>query len=204
MYDHLLLRWTRILAISTGFLAFFTFLVTLLSSYQFRESGNTFKTSQRAFVYVSGFGILPATDRQHGTKLARLIINIVNAGNTPTANLHQFFRCAVSSDSLQEPFALYQPKGDNSALVIGPKGTATAVCDFTMDQLSEMANGKLHGYVLGEIAYKDIIDEKGTLHRTQLSQEVSEPFSLDDPSKVLFNLSSVGKHNCTDDECPEK
>lgn len=157
-------------------------------------------TSQRAFVYVSGFSPLLGTNKDGG-RLVRLFLLATNGGNTPTMDLHFFFRCAPSVESLPEPWVLlYREKVEFVPQVIGPKATVNGACDFTTQQLTDMTAGKLHGYILGEIFYRDLLDTS-TKHKTQYAQEYNVSYTAN-PESLFSYLSSIGKHNCTDEDCP--
>jgi hypothetical protein len=125
-------------------------------------------------VYIGGFSPFIAISKETKERMVVLQLLLTNGGNTPTKNLHFFFRCAPSVDPLPEPWVLlYREKPEYIPQVIGPKATVTTACEFTASQLTDMTTGKLHGYILGEIFYEDLL-EPGTVHRTQYSQEYTD------------------------------
>jgi hypothetical protein len=180
MNDHAMLLWTRIAAIATTALALATFVLAGFSYFQLKDSNH----SQRAFVYVGGFSPIIAISKETKGRIVLLLLSLTNGGNTPTKNLHFFFRCAPSVDALPEPWVLlYREKPEYIPQVIGPKATVTAACSFTASQLTDMTEGKLHGYVLGEIFYEDFL-EPGTVHKTQYSQEYTDVQYIPPPAQA--------------------
>jgi hypothetical protein len=161
--------------------------------------------SQRAFVYVSGPQAAAGPDPQDRTATAltlTLTAVLTNSGNTPTRNLKFFMRCASANAPVEEPWTLlFQDKIEKLSLVIGPHATANAQCAFSPAQLRQIGEGKLHGYVLGDITYNDRFDDK-TLRRTQFSWRLSNVRV--DPAGKTVALTAVpqGQHNCADEECP--
>jgi len=159
--------------------------------------------SQRAFVHVTGpkTTIIPdATDRSAAALLVTAVFT--NSGNTPTRNLRFFIRCVTASTPVEEPWTLlFQDRIEKLTLMIGPHATANAQCSFSPTQLWQIGEGKLHGYVLGDITYTDRFDDK-TLRRTQFAWRLSDVRL--DPAARTVALTAVpqGQHNCADEECP--
>jgi hypothetical protein len=111
-------------------------------------------------------------------------------------------RCASAREPVAEPWALlFQDKIEKQPQVIGPHATSLAQCTFAAPQLRQMTEGRLHGYVLGDIAYNDGFDDR-TLRRTQFSWRLSD--LRVDPAGRTVAVTAVpqGQHNCADEECP--
>jgi hypothetical protein len=216
MNDHAMLLWTRIAAIATTGLALATFVLAGFSYFQLKESNH----SQRAFVYVGGFSPVIAISKETKERIVVLLLSMTNGGNTPTKNRHFFFRCAPSVEALPEPWVLFYREKPEYVQVLGPKATVTPACNFTASQLTDMTAGKLHGYILGEILYEDFL-EPGAMHKTQYSQEYTDVQYIPPPAQApepppqaqaaapgkppesLFGaFTPRGKHNCTDEDCP--
>ncbi len=159
--------------------------------------------AQRAFVHVSGPQGATAPDPQDRAAASLTVTaRFTNSGNTPTKNLRFFMRCTSASELVEEPWKLlFQDKIEKLPQVIGPHATANAQCAFSAGQLRQISEGKLHGYVLGDITYHDRFDDK-TLHRTQFSWRLSNVRI--DPVSGSVTLTAVpqGQHNCADEECP--
>ena len=159
--------------------------------------------SQRAFVHVAGPQAAVVPDAKDRSAAALLVTAVLtNSGNTPTRNLRFFMRCVTASTPVEEPWTLlFQDKIEKLSLMIGPHATANAQCTFTPTQLWQIGEGKLQGYVLGDIAYTDRFDDK-TLRRTQFAWRLSDVRL--DPAARTVALTAVpqGQHNCADEECP--
>lgn len=159
--------------------------------------------SQRAFVHVAGPQTAVVPDAKDRSAAALLVTAVLtNSGNTPTRNLRFFMRCVTASTPVEEPWTLlFQDKIEKLSLMIGPHATASARCTFTPTQLWQIGEGKLQGYVLGDIAYTDRFDDK-TLRRTQFAWRLSDVRL--DPAARTVALTAVpqGQHNCADEECP--
>ena len=159
------------------------------------------KGSQRAFVHASGPQVLAVVEDK-AVKAVNLAVVFTNSGNTPTRNLMYFVRCATSNELVQEPWdLLHREKVEKLPQLIGPHATASAQCGFTANQMQQMSEGKLFGYVLGDITYNDRSDDK-TLRRTQFSWRLTD-VSIDPAGdRVALTAVNDGQHNCEDDDCP--
>jgi hypothetical protein len=181
--------------------------------------------SQRAFVYVdSPIQLFVALDIKDRSKIVSFPVALTNSGNTATSDLSLLVRCADSGDPLPEPWVLLnQGSQEKVPQIIGPRQTVRSYCTFSLDKLNQIKDGKLHGYLMGEIAYKDRL-ASSTLHRTQLSWEllninINEPVLPPSPQSgatpagqvpagtdtlpnVWLNLVPKGQHNCADEDCP--
>jgi hypothetical protein len=159
--------------------------------------------NQRAFIHVAGplTSVVPdAQDRSAASLLVTAVLT--NSGNTPTKDLRFFIRCVTSGTPVDEPWTLlFQDTIEKRALMIGPHATANAQCTFSPTQLWQIGEGKLYGYVLGDIAYHSRSDDK-TLRRTQFAWRLSDVRL--DPVGCSVALTAVpqGQHNCADEECP--
>lgn len=159
--------------------------------------------SQRAFVHVSGPQTTIVPDPQDKTAAALVLTAVLtNSGNTPTKNLRFFMRCVTAREPVEEPWTLlFQDKIEKLSLMVGPHATANAQCSFSPTQLWQIGEGKLYGYVLGDVTYHDRFDDK-TLRRTQFSWRLSD-VRLDPVGRtVALTAIPQGQHNCADEECP--
>jgi hypothetical protein len=130
---------------------------------------------------------------------------VVNSGATPTKDAKFVVRCVTSPQARLEPWVLLNKESlPIFPLSIGPKATVTAGrCTFTGQEFLQMRDLKMFGYFMGEITYKDRLDESVN-HVTQFDFGFSD-INLDDAITNLAALAIglVGKHNCADEECPE-
>lgn len=157
--------------------------------------------SQRAFVHASGPQVLAVVEDK-ALKAVNLAVVFTNSGNTPTRNLMYFVRCATSNELVPEPWdLLHREKVEKLPQLIGPYATASAQCGFTASQMQQMSEGKLYGYVLGDITYNDRRDEK-TLRRTQFSWRLTDVSMDPAGDRVALTAVNDGQHNCEDDDCP--
>jgi hypothetical protein len=159
------------------------------------------KQSQRAFVHASGPQVLAVVEDK-AVKAVNLAVVFTNTGNTPTRNLMYFVRCTTSNELVPEPWALlHREKIEKLPQLIGPHATASAQCGFTANQMQQMSEGKLYGYVLGDITYNDRRDEK-TLRRTQFSWRLTDVSMDPAGDRVALTAVNDGQHNCEDNDCP--
>jgi hypothetical protein len=160
--------------------------------------------SQRAFVYPSASQLLSVLSPQdRAVTSAAVIVALTNSGNTPTRDLEFLIRCAISVDSLQEPWGLlYQGPIESLPQFLGPHATTTAVCSFPINQFQKITKGELHGYLMGDISYRDRL-APDIWHKTQFSEELTMG-NFDETTKVSSGLFVIrGRHNCADEECPQ-
>jgi hypothetical protein len=165
--------------------------------------------SQRAFVYVDAPNLQPAINSKDGTtKFVNVFIPFINSGNTATRDLTLFVRCAPSADAMPEPWVLlYREKFERVPQIIGPHQTVMGYCNFPLSQLQQMKEGKLRGYLMGEIIYRDRLED-GVFHNTQFAWEIIDVNIIETPQNAAFpnvslNFQSRGQHNCADEDCPK-
>jgi hypothetical protein len=179
-----------------------------------RESNEITRTnnvvSQRAFVNISYAGIyLSPTPVE--PKAANFFFNITNSGNTATKELKVVGKCAPSAEDMQEPWALLyqQPTSPTEPGFIGPHQPITNGCSFSFEQIRAMSDGKLFGYIMFDIGYRDRLDDR-IQHKTQMTmflQQVAITQQTPNPQQPTVNSVTFlgvnrGKHNCADEECP--
>lgn len=175
----------------------------VLAIWQAMMTKQSHVASQRAFVYVTGPEAAVVPDAQDRSAAALLITTVLtNSGNSATKNLQFFVRCITASTPVEDPWTLlFQDKIEKQSLMIGPHATANAQCTFSPTQLWQIGEGKLTGYVVGDIAYYDQFDET-KLRRTQFAWRLSNVRL--DPAARTVALTAVpqGPHNCADEDCP--
>jgi hypothetical protein len=173
--------------------------------------------SQRASVAL-GIGQIQIV-RQSEPKAVNISAFLINNGNTPTKHLQFIYRCVPSADELPEPWSLFRQtkeQFEHLPVFIGAHGTVPTGCSFPWDQIQQIANKKLFGYVMADIIYFDRLDP-GERHRTQMALFMSE-VNIIVPKKIKMpNGDEViadpnygfeaafegrGQHNCADEECP--
>jgi hypothetical protein len=171
--------------------------------------------SERAFIFNDGPQVSLALYTKDNTKRALMAVPFINGGNTATKGLTTTIRCVPSVEALPEPCVLlYREKVKRTPEVIGPHQSVRVYCGFPIDQLRQIRDGKLYGYLMGESVYRDRLDDSVT-HRTQFSWEVTD-INIEDPPpdvfaippnaapKVQMNFVPRGQHNCADEECPKE
>lgn len=142
------------LALATGAAA-----LTLWQFMLLRENHNL---HWRPFVHVSDPQVVTVPQPQDPTSKSLAISAVLtNSGNTATKDLKFFMRCVTAREPTAEPWTLlFQDKIEKLSQVIGPHTNVLARCAFNPQQLQEIAAGKLHGYVLGDITYRGRLDDK--------------------------------------------
>jgi hypothetical protein len=219
-------KWPRRTAIAAIAYTVLTLIIMLIYGWQSYLIRSNNVVSQRAFVSVtfrpgiSIWGPSPKKLTSEGISNAitggslpagvSFIVDITNGGNTGSKNLTFFLKCAPSSEDLQDPWpVLYQGKNNapKTPQFIGPHTTAQSACVFPIDQIEAMIDGKQFGYVMIDITYNDRLTDDP--HRTEASAKVGAIQKLPgiEPSgtagiAVTAVLSTYGRHNCADEECP--
>jgi hypothetical protein len=167
--------------------------------------------SERAFAFFDAPTITMVFNSKDQTKNVQLGIPIINGGNTATKDLTMLIRCAPSVESLPEPWViLHREPTPPYPQVLGPHQTVRVFCVFRLDQVRDIERGNLHGYLMGEVIYKDRLDGS-VIHRTQFSWEADVNIT-DVPPQVLAQNPNIapnvimsfqprGVHNCADEEC---
>jgi hypothetical protein len=181
---------------ATGFAAYYT-------GQQWRTAHETLVISERAFIYLGGVNTVSAKDPdpKKGEFLA-MVTSITNSGNTRTAGLEFLVRCVTSPTRLVEPWGLlHQEAEEHLPQVIAPKSSVPVICSFKKSDVADMFDGKLFGYLMGDIRYQDIF-QPTIRHLTQFSALVTVNKYTETPFATETQLGPVGKHNCADEDCP--
>lgn len=173
------------------------------------KTDHTLRVQQRASISVAIQQLLPTIELR-GTpptaKFASILfpVSVTNSGNSGTRDLTVFAKCATSVEALQEPWSiLHQGISDppQSSQFLGPHGTSQMYCGFSFEQIKAMRDGKLHGYVMADVTYRDRLDN--TLHRTQATVKLlNVSLGLNDDGPISIFIIAYGRHNCADEECP--
>jgi hypothetical protein len=214
-------KWPKRTAVAAITYTAITLVILIATGYQTYLLRSNNIVSQRAFVFPASVQVTPAIDPAANTiKFVNFTYSVTNSGNTPTKELAFFFKCAPSAEDLQEPWSvLYQGPGQfqRASVFIGPHATITIVCNFPYEQFEQITAGKLFGFLMIDINYKDYLDDT-VVHRTQAALKISQAsvttvnmanlpqqfriFDQFPPSATIqVSLINVGRHNCTDDEC---
>lgn len=182
--------------IATGFAAYYT-------GQQWITAHETLVVSERAFVNLGGVATVNAKDPDpnKGASLG-MITSLTNSGNTRTRGLEFWVKCVTSPTKLVEPWGLlHQEAEEHLPQVIAPKSSVPVVCSFRKSEAADILDGKLFGYLMGDIRYQDIF-EPNNRHVTQFSLGVTLNKYTETPFTADAQLSPVGKHNCADEDCP--
>jgi len=183
-------------AIAAGFAAYYT-------RKQWITAHDTLVVSERAFVHGN---VVPVGARDPNPTVGEFLgmqTTFANSGNTRTRELRFLVRCATSPTRLVEPWGLlHQEAEEHLPQVIAPKTGIFAFCGFQRPQVADMFAGRLYGYVLGDVTYKDVFDSEST-HVTQISLGVAVISYTESPFSAPAHLAPVGSHNCADEDCPK-
>jgi hypothetical protein len=211
-------RWGTPLAVSALLISIVSAIFTGSNVYLLSQANNITRQnniiSERALVSVDyNIGATQAADAKDGSPIVVIQIPLINSGNTATKNFQLFVRCAPSADSLPEPWVLlYRGPVERIPQMLAPHQTGRVYCSFPLPQIQEVQRGKLHAYVMGNLTYRDRLDDS-VLHRTQFDWELfdivfTEAKILPNtqivlvPPGVIMHAQPRGRHNCTDEECP--
>jgi len=195
--DYLILFFVMVTAGATGFAAYYT-------GWQWATARDTLVVSERAFVNLGGVNTLSSRDPdpKKGEFLA-VFTTLTNSGNTRTTGLEFLVRCVTSATKLVEPWGLlHQEAEEHLPQVIAPKSGVPVICSFKKSDVADMLDGKLFGYLLGDIRYQDIF-EPNNRHVTQFSLALTVNKYTETPFAAEAQLGPVGKHNCADEDCPQ-
>jgi hypothetical protein len=176
------------------------------------ESNKVQRLSQRAFVYLDKVvwrtvekDTTPrviAGGVQQVTKVVEIAIVLTNNGNTAAAiTVDQ--TCPGSENPVPEPFTLFT-WDDTMAIqqIIGPKQTIEiALCaELTDDDVARNAPGFILQYIVGEIRYHDLVEPNNNRF-TQFAMQLR--FFNEDLADLHGRAVAIGKHNCTEQNCPK-
>jgi hypothetical protein len=164
--------------------------------------------SQRAAVSISLQAEYLSVEADGATpKAVNFLFLLANSGNTATHSLSLLVKCLPSAEDLQEPWSLLRqgptPFGGNVPTFIGAHGSETSGCSFPFNQIIQMRDEKLFGYILVDISYFDRL-ERNVLHRSQKALklwQVTVKTNVKPPA--VEQVLVLGKHNCADEECTE-
>lgn len=173
-----------------------------LTLWQFKLLRENQSLQQRPIVHVSGPLVATVPEPQDPTSNSLAITAVLtNSGNSATKDLKFFIRCVTAREPIAEPWPLlFQDKIEKLSQVIGPHASAPARCAFNPQQVREIAAGKLHGYVLGDITYRGRSDD--ILYRTQFSWQLADVRVEPAGGQVTLLAVPHGQHNCADEDCP--
>jgi hypothetical protein len=167
--------------------------------------------SQRAFINFDGINLAMSIDPATNVRNVSIFTRLTNSGNTATKDLGFFIKCAPTVDPLAEPWVIFiREKVQKQAQIIGARQTFPAHCVFPLDHMRLVSQGRAHSYLLGEITYRDRLDES-LPHVTQFSWELTDVTIIDPPASApadtppTANVSFQprGAHNCADEDCPK-
>jgi hypothetical protein len=145
-------------------------------------------------------------------KMVRTTFRMTNAGNTPTRNIQVMLHCQLVAHqqvgSLNDPFTLLKwNEADVVRRSIGAHQTLSftqASCDFkNSDVLLNAQMMIVPVFLIGDVKYEDWI-EPGITHHTQFAHRlvVHEVGTMPGFEGMDVTTEPVGKHNCTDEDCP--
>jgi hypothetical protein len=183
---------------------------------------------QRAFVHLESIelhaienwvsdtetdgGVIIFNAPRNAGKMIRSTFSFTNAGNTPTKALQVMIHCekvSFQKKEIGDAFELLE--WDESKVIrrsIGAKQTISVSndsCDLKNPDV--LLNAKMRivpVFLIGEVKYEDWIDP-GVLHRTQFAHRlVVNDFGHDNGFEGMsVTTEPIGRHNCTDDDCPK-
>lgn len=154
----------------------------------------------RAFVYFVRLNVsfIPSSSIQNEWDAEGMAI-WGNSGNTQTTHLHHVVACFGSRKPIAEPFKSIQWVTEFQSDVYAPRTTdnSSGLCNISSEVIKEINAKRTHFYFCGFVTYGDTLD-RTALHRTEFCYELATI----DRNTGRFTGTSVGKHNCADEECP--
>jgi hypothetical protein len=154
----------------------------------------------RAFVYLNKINVMFLPNENDFDVEIEAVWG--NSGNTPTTHLSQVVGCLPSKDVLNEPFDRIQwgPTSAATPNFYGPKTTENlgGMCNIPVAEIREINARTLHFYVCGLVRYGDTLDRSAE-HRTEFCYKITGI----DRNTNRFTGSTVGRHNCADEDCPQ-
>jgi hypothetical protein len=169
-------------------------------------SGNNV-VSERAFIAVA-MGQIQVVNAMN-PRAVNFPAFLINSGNTPTKRLRVTFRCVPSATELPEPWSLFNQnaeKVEHYPAFVGAHGTSPTGCSFSWDQIQQIVDKKLFGYLMADVSYFDRLDPT-IPHRTEMDLFISQAVIIS-PTATNPNYGfealweARGQHNCADEECP--
>jgi len=176
-----------------------TAVILVLHLYTFRESNDTARLSNQAYVYFGDPGITPYPYPPNDPTHWGLSINISNNGNLPAHKVDVWFACPVrdKSENITDPFQLAKWEKGTVGSTIGAKQTIMAQgCGIPIEDINDAKKGEKLIFYVVRAKYTDGFDDK-VLRKT----EMSRIFKFDNFGGR--SLGIAGPHNCMDDDCPE-
>jgi hypothetical protein len=183
----------------TGWLVAWTallFVGTIISAMILWQSDQTSRLANRAFVYFENPHFIPYP--QEKPVVITITTNIINSGNTPAHNVDIKFDCPQRG-AASDPFDLaklatkFEPP-----TYLGPKQTSNLeVCELNTGFVQEMLSGTNAWYAVGEVRYTDVF-KPSEVRITQMTRDIR----VDQYGGASFGY--VGKHNCSDQNCPRR
>lgn len=164
---------------------------------------------QRAFVSISSYNLQPVRELISGDIRGwRIGAVLQNTGNTPTRNMEIHVNSKTFDGQMPEAWDFpdlwgNMPKEEwvPAPVGIAPKGTASSqFLDVEMTVIKEVINRVKSHYFWAWVTYNDVFPDTPR-HVTRFAVNVvisGDPSSLD---KISFNLITLRKYNCTDEEC---
>src|SRR5262249_8575190 len=154
------------------------------------------------FVYAEAPRLIVSVDpKDRSSKILNLFIPLANTGSTATQDLEFLVRCVPSDERLPEPWdLLLQGEVQKTPQLIPPRQTVQTHCACSLDHIRQIKEGNGHGYVMGQITYKDRLAQRS--HLTQFNWELfvaaiaePPPGSPGEPN-ISVAFTPVGRHNC--------
>jgi hypothetical protein len=145
-------------------------------------------------------------------KMIHSKFSLTNSGNTPTKALQIMLHCQLVGppfgQAIKDPFDLL--KWDDAVVIhrsIGAHhtiGVSGDRCDFkNSDVLLNAQMTIVPVFLIGDVKYEDWI-KPGITHRTQFAHRliVHEVGTMPGFEGMGVTTEPIGKHNCTDEDCP--
>src|ERR1700730_1183492 len=153
--------------------------------------------SQRAFVSAALMQMWVSFKPDRTPNALNFMLGLTNNGNTATKHLTFYVKCDPAAQDLQEPWSIFYQgleKIEQTPMFIAPHSTQTVGCSFPFEQIRQMAEGSLFGFLMLDIVYFDRLDPT-IRHRTQFANKLTQ-INIPPTNAVAALLTPCGQHNC--------
>jgi len=127
-----------------------------------------------------------------------------NSGDTPAIRVITRVGCYGSETAVEEPFEIIWRVIKNEIAVPSVYGPKTlnygGKCRISHQEIINVNDRNIHWYFCGSATYNDIFDRLKT-HKTEFCWDI---IRIDWQAMGQTTGEAVGRHNCSDEDCPKE
>jgi hypothetical protein len=187
---------TILLAIATGFIAWYTFALAAIG----RATDRNFREVERAYIFLQRLDTTPAFGFDRGIRAWRVIPVWKNSGTTPARHTVIASGFIERDTQLPETDTLSDVQEPGTTVVAGPAAEIGARgVEFHVVELAHARTRTKWYYLWGWAEYDDVFSTNR--HRTEFCYELSviDDPTINNPRNIVFGV--YGRHNGADQEC---